>query len=60
MDKLAFYLQKNNKLFKGNVLVVGYEADAKEIKTFGLTSKTVTVFIKSNLLQEENILTNKS
>ena len=54
MDKLAFYLQKNNKLFKGNVLVVGYEADAKEIKTFGLTSKTVTVFIKSNLLQEEN------
>ena len=53
-DKLSFYLQKNNKLFKGNVLVVGYEADEKEIKEYGLTSNSLIAFIKCDELQKDN------
>ena len=50
-DKLSFYLQKNNKLFKGNVLVVGYEADEKdtaEINDFIENSSSEAVQISEN------------
>ena len=53
-DNLAFYLQKNNNLFQGNVLVIGYNLDEKEMKEYGLTSNTLFAFIKCDLLQKEN------
>lgn len=50
MDKnrFSFYLENNNVMFNGDVLVVCYKATNDEIKNYGLTSPYVVVFIKNN------------
>lgn len=52
MDKkFSFYLQKNNKLFKSNILVVCYNADDEEKKKYGLTSNNILLFLRSPLFE---------
>ena len=56
-EKFSFYLEKNNKLFGGNVLVVCYKASEEEIKKYNLTSENIVLFAKSKKIDE--IIENK-
>ena len=49
---LAFYYQKNNKMFGGNVLAACYKASTDEMKHYGLTSENILIFIKSPKLDK--------
>lgn len=51
-NKLSFYLQKNNKLFNGDVLVVGYDVTREEMNTYGFTSNSLIAFIKCDDLEK--------
>lgn len=55
-DKFSFYLEKQNKMFGGNILTVCYNADKEEIEKYNLTSSNVVLFIKSEKIN--NILEN--
>lgn len=50
----SFYLQRNNKLFNGDVLSICYTATIDEIKEYGLTSPNVVIFIKNSKFSEIN------
>lgn len=54
-DKYSFYYQENNKLFKGNVLVICYKSSAKEIKENSLTGENVVLFLKSSKIDNLEI-----
>jgi len=56
-EKFSFYLEKNNKLFGGNVLVVCYNADQFEMKKYNLTSENVVFFLKNKKI--DNISDNE-
>lgn len=56
-ENFSFYLEKNNKTFGGNVLVVCYKASKEEIEKYNLTSDNVVLFIKSKKIDE--IIENK-
>lgn len=45
-ENISFYLEKNNNLFKDDVLVVCYRATKKEIEEYNLTSENIVLFIK--------------
>ena len=47
-DKFSFYLEKNNKMFNGNVLTICYKADSKEVKKYSLTSPNIILFLKND------------
>ena len=52
---ISFYLEKNNSLFKSDVLVVCYEASKSEIEKYNLTSNHIVFFIKhDNIKQTSN------
>jgi len=45
-SKISFYLEKNNTLFKSDILVVCYKANQDEIEQYNLTSELIILFIK--------------
>ena len=56
-NNISFHLQKNNKLFNGNVLTICYKANKKDIEKYGLTSENIVLFLKSKKI--DNIIDNK-
>lgn len=48
--RYSFYLQKNNSLFKGNCLVICYQATEDEIRQYNLTSNHIVLLIRSQFL----------
>lgn len=51
-ERFAFYLEKNNFLFNGDILVCSYKTTEAEMKKYGLTSNNVVLFIKHNKIKE--------
>ena len=51
-NKFSFYLQKNNRMFGGNILTICYKADKDEIERYGLTSENVVLFLKSKKIDD--------
>lgn len=51
-EKYSIYLQKNNTLFKGDVLTICYQASEEEMKRYSLTSPNIVLFIKNDKIGE--------
>lgn len=55
--KYAFYFQKNNLLFKDDIISICCEVDNDSIEKYSLTSKYIEIFIKSKKIK--NIMPKK-
>ena len=51
-NQYAFYLEKNNKLYGGDILSVCYKATQEEIKKYNLTSENIVLFLKSKNIEK--------
>ena len=49
--KYAFYFQKNNLLFKDDIISICCEVDNDSIEKYSLTSKYIEIFIKSKKIK---------